>query len=67
MIEINPKTDMLLIVDPQNDFISGSLAVEGAAEIIPVLNKYIEKIPSIAVSRDWHPEGHSSFVEQGGP
>ena len=67
MIEINNRTDMLIIVDPQNDFIDGSLAVLHAEEIIPVLNKYIEKIPQKAVSRDWHPKGHSSFKDQDGP
>lgn len=67
MIHIKPDTDMLLIVDPQNDFITGSLAVKDAAEIIPILNKYGEKILNIAVSRDWHPFNHMSFVEQGGP
>lgn len=67
MINIDPKTDLLLIVDVQNDFIDGSLSVKDAAEIVPILNKYIEKIPKVAVSRDWHPGNHMSFVGQGGP
>jgi nicotinamidase/pyrazinamidase len=75
MIEINPKTDMLLVVDVQLDFTgyidennlaAGSLAVADAPEIIPVINKYIQKIPRKAFSRDMHPAGHSSFIGQGG-
>lgn len=66
------KGDALLIVDVQNDFCpGGSLAVEGGDEILPVLNETIEAaeradVPIIA-SRDWHPPGHCSFDEQGGP
>lgn len=67
MIYIDEQTDMLLIVDPQNDFITGSLAVKDAADIIPILNEYGKKILNIAVSRDWHPFNHMSFTEQGGP
>jgi nicotinamidase/pyrazinamidase len=66
------KGDALLIVDVQNDFCpGGSLAVDGGDDILPVLNEAIEaaeqaKAPIIA-SRDWHPPGHCSFDEQGGP
>ncbi|MDQ2068704.1 nicotinamidase [Natronospira bacteriovora] len=64
--------DALLIVDVQNDFCpGGALAVEEGDQIIPRLNEAIESarsqgIPVIA-SRDWHPRGHCSFSEQGGP
>lgn len=65
------KQDALLIVDVQNDFVNGgALAVDGAEEIIPVLNSYIEiftkhSLP-IFLSRDWHPSDHCSFLEYGG-
>jgi len=65
------KGDALLIVDAQNDFLpGGALAIERGDEIVPVLNRYLEKareagIPVYA-SRDWHPVGHLSFQEQGG-
>lgn len=64
--------DLLLIVDPQMDFMpGGTLAIPGGDEIIPLLNEYLTKairakIP-IAISRDWHPPNHISFQEQGGP
>jgi len=76
MIEVNEKTDMLLVVDVQLDFTgfldndnmpAGSLVVPEANDIIPVIKKYMEKIPRRALSRDMHPKNHSSFAEQGGP
>jgi nicotinamidase/pyrazinamidase len=64
--------DALLIVDVQNDFCpGGALAVAEGDEVVPILNRWIEKaqredIP-IYASRDWHPVGHISFQERGGP
>ena len=64
--------DALLVVDVQNDFLpGGSLAVPGGETIVPVLNCYLEaftakRLPVVA-TRDWHPVGHSSFADQGGP
>ena len=61
---------ILLIVDPQNDFITGSLAVEGAKEKMMKLALYIEKLgykyDVIYVTMDSHPEGHCSFKNNGG-
>jgi len=65
MVDITEK-DFLLVVDMQNDFINGSLAVPGAASIIPVINTYLEKIQRRAFSKDMHPKNHSSFKAQGG-
>ena len=58
---------MLLVVDPQIDFINGSLPVAGAAEAMDALAEYVktssdEYIVRIVTS-DWHPYHHSSFVE----
>ncbi|MFW6080918.1 MAG: nicotinamidase [Desulfosalsimonas sp.] len=63
--------DALLIVDVQNDFCpGGALAIEKGDEVVSVLNPWIEEavqkgVPVYA-SRDWHPAGHISFVDQGG-
>lgn len=62
---------ILLIVDPQNDFITGSLAVEGAKEKMMKLANYIisDAHPSydyVCVTLDTHPEDHCSFKENGG-
>jgi len=65
------KGDGLLLVDVQQDFCAGGrLAVEGADEIVPLLNRWIEAalldgLP-IYASRDWHPVRHLSFRDQGG-
>jgi nicotinamidase/pyrazinamidase len=63
--------DVLVIVDVQNDFVSGSLAVPGAREVIAPLNRYIAEFVRnglrVVATRDWHPASHLSFHEQGGP
>ena len=64
--------DALLIVDVQNDFCpGGALGVRDGDQVVPVLNHWIQdaerrKVPVFA-SRDWHPPGHISFREHGGP
>ena len=61
---------ILLIVDPQNDFITGSLAVPGAKDKMMKLSEYIAKkgveYNIINITLDSHPEDHSSFKENGG-
>lgn len=62
----------LVIVDLQNNFCpGGSLAVTDGDQILPAVNRLIKdfsiaKLPVFA-TRDWHPENHCSFIEQGGP
>ena len=63
--------NILLIVDPQNDFITGSLAVEGAKEKMMKLAEYIKNngykyYDYICITLDSHPENHMSFKENGG-
>ena len=63
--------DALLLVDVQNDFLpGGSLAVPDGGGIIAPLNRAVfvfnEKGLPVFASRDWHPRGHCSFVENGG-
>ena len=61
---------ILLIVDPQNDFITGSLAVEGAKEKMMKLAEYINgDHPSydyVCVTMDTHLTDHCSFKVNGG-
>jgi nicotinamidase/pyrazinamidase len=66
------RGDALILVDVQNDFCaSGALPVARGDEIVPVLNRWIAsaraKDVPIYASRDWHPVGHVSFLECGGP
>lgn len=67
-----PGRDALIIVDAQNDFCpGGALAVGEGDEIIPVLNRYIERFTKadlpIVATRDWHPRETSHFKSHGGP
>jgi nicotinamidase/pyrazinamidase len=64
--------DALLVVDVQNDFCpGGTLPIEDGDRVVPVLNCWIEAArkqgATIVVSRDWHPPGHISFRDSGGP
>ena len=64
--------DALLAVDVQNDFCpGGALAVAEGDSVVPVLNAWIEAAKRagapIYASRCWHPRGHVSFAERGGP
>ncbi len=64
---IDPRTDAILVVDLQNDFITGSLAVPGAEDILPTVRKWVDRFDHIILSKDMHPPNHSSFIEQEGP
>ena len=72
MTERLSQGDALLVVDVQNDFCpGGALEVPEGDRVVPVINRWIEaareaRIPVFA-SRDWHPQGHVSFAERGGP
>ena len=61
---------MLLIVDPQIDFINGSLPVPLAAEAMNELASYLKVVSGMydvkVVSTDFHPWNHCSFKENGG-
>lgn len=62
-------TSAFLIVDVQNDFISGSLALSGCpakedgAEVVPVINQLLDtvKFNHVVYTYDWHPSDHISF------
>jgi len=64
------KNDALVLVDIQNDFCTGSLAVPDALSIIDKANIYIALFVKdnnpIFATRDWHPKNHSSFKDFGG-
>lgn len=61
----------LILVDMQNDFCpGGALAVADGDQVVPVLNRYIEKFAAagalIVATRDWHPEKTRHFKSGGG-
>ncbi len=61
---------MLMIIDPQVDFIAGSLPVPGADAAMDSLSVYIREnghlYDKIIVTADRHPFNHCSFKENGG-
>jgi len=63
--------DALLVTDVQNDFVTGTLAVPGGADIVAPLNRAIASFRArgllVVAVRDWHPPGHCSFAARGGP
>lgn len=58
------RVKALLIIDMQNDFISGSLPVSQGDEIIPLINELQEYFEIIIASKDWHPKNHVSFASR---
>jgi nicotinamidase/pyrazinamidase len=61
--------DALLLVDIQNDFLSGgALATQNGERVIPGVNhmisKAIEANLPIVLTQDWHPGDHLSFASQ---
>lgn len=61
----------LIVVDVQNDFVTGSLTVPGAKEILGKIAKLVgqfdtKRLPVI-FTMDNHPDNHSSFTPYGGP
>lgn len=66
------ERDALIIVDVQNDFCpGGALAVAGGDQVVPVLNRYIERFTkaglAVFATRDWHPAKTNHFKAFGGP
>jgi nicotinamidase/pyrazinamidase len=62
------ETDALLVIDVQNDFCpGGALAVPDGDAVVPIINVLMPNFDHVFATQDFHPPGHSSFVEQGGP
>jgi nicotinamidase/pyrazinamidase len=66
MMKIDTTTDVLLIVDVQNDFMPhGALPVPKGDEVIPVINRLLQNHFTFAsATQDWHPANHLSFASQ---
>ena len=60
----------LVIVDCQNDFITGTMSVKGAKNSVEEIKKFIKnhkkEIDKIIFTVDWHPYNHMSFKRNGG-
>jgi nicotinamidase/pyrazinamidase len=61
-------SDVLVVVDLQNDFCSGgALAVPSGEAIIPEINRISGKFENVVLTQDWHPRDHVSFASQHPP
>ncbi|HTH54262.1 MAG TPA: bifunctional nicotinamidase/pyrazinamidase [Edaphobacter sp.] len=56
-------TDVLLVIDMQNDFCpGGALAVDRGDEIVPLINRLGQQFEHVILTQDWHPANHISFA-----
>lgn len=66
------QTTALLVVDVQNDFAdpAGSLYVSGGEDVVPVINREVERAraagASVFYTQDWHPQSTPHFQKDGG-
>ena len=70
-VKVEKENRMLIIVDPQIDFTTGSLATAKGPEAMDRLaqaidNGVLDKYTWVIVTQDAHPTNHCSFVENGG-
>ncbi|HXF71870.1 MAG TPA: nicotinamidase [Actinomycetota bacterium] len=71
MVRYDPET-ALIVVDVQNDFAhpEGSLYVKGGEEVVPVVNREVERALEggalVVYTQDWHPETTPHFQKDGG-
>jgi nicotinamidase/pyrazinamidase len=57
------ESDVLLVVDVQNDFCPGGrLAVPKGDEVVPAINRLASRLRHVVLTQDWHPPGHQSFA-----
>ena len=62
-MKLHPETDLLLVIDVQNDFCPGGrLAVTDGDAVVPVINALAQQFRHVVATQDWHPAGHSSFA-----
>jgi nicotinamidase/pyrazinamidase len=57
------ESDVLLVVDVQNDFCpNGNLPVPRGDEVVPTVNRLAGRFRHVVLTQDWHPPGHQSFA-----
>jgi|GEM_PF-3535199 len=64
------KNKILIVVDPQNDFVrpDGALSIKGAMEVVPNINNLLlsDEFKLKIITQDFHPENHVSFADTHG-
>lgn len=65
-----PTQNVLVVVDVQNDFIDGSLAVTEGEQVVQPINDVAAAVRdtggTVAFTRDWHPAETPHFADYGG-
>lgn len=57
------ETDVLLVVDVQNDFCpGGALPVPDGHQVVDPINRLMAAFSHVVVTQDWHPRDHRSFA-----
>src|SRR5256884_8840802 len=57
------ESDVLLVVDVQNDFCpNGKLPVPHGDEVVQTSNRLAGSFRHVVLTQDWHPPGHHSFA-----
>lgn len=53
----------LILVDIQNDFVTGGkLEVPNGEQIVPLVNSLAKEFELVVATQDWHPQEHKSFA-----
>ena len=71
LFQIVQPRSAIIIVDVQNDFISGSLAIsncparQAGEAVVGPINRMLDTVPFSlhCYSMDWHPSDHVSFID----
>jgi len=67
---LQPSTDAIIAIDIQNDFVTGALPALPVPILLPSIFSFISNATKMGVkvwaTRDWHPNNHCSFEENGG-
>jgi nicotinamidase/pyrazinamidase len=65
---IDRSRDALIVVDLQPDFMPGGpLAVAEGDRVAAPIGRLAGHFSTVVATQDWHPTGHVSFAERGGP
>jgi nicotinamidase/pyrazinamidase len=59
---IPDAASVLIVVDVQNCFITGTLAVPHGKEVVSVINRIAPAFTNVVLTQDWHPAAHVSFA-----
>ena len=64
MLYVDPRADILAVIDVQPTFMpGGELPVPEGDQVVPIVNHLLRNRFRVAfATQDWHPRGHSSFA-----